>query len=153
MHLEDSFTVKAPRDRVWRLIRDPAEMMPCVPGCHGIEKVGETRYKADIEAAVGPIKARFRIDVEITEETPGHEVKSTSQGEEGSRASVLRSTNILRLTEETPGVTEVYYAADVSITGRLGRYGLGMMKKIAARKAKQFEEAFTARAEATEPAQ
>ncbi|MEZ5667649.1 MAG: SRPBCC domain-containing protein [Alphaproteobacteria bacterium] len=150
MYLEESFVVNAPRERVWRLIRDPVAMLPCVPGCSAIEKVDEALYKAVIEAAVGPIKARFSIEVEITSQTAPEEVLSISRGEEGTRASIIQSQNTLRLSEQEPGVTQVYYASDVSITGRLGRFGLGMMKKIATRKAQAFEEAFRQRAEALE---
>ncbi len=150
MYLEERFNVDAPREHVWRLIRDPEQMMLCVPGCRSIEHLGDSLYKATVEVSVGPIKANFLIEVEITEELEPEEILSVSRGEEGSRASLVQSQNVMRLTEKDTGATEVYYSSDVSVTGRLGRFGLGMMKKIAARKAKQFEEAFAQRAEAVE---
>lgn len=151
MYLEERFEVNAPRDRVWRMIRDPEQMMRCVPGCRAIEKVGEALYKAQVEVSVGPIKACFLIDVEITQETVLEQVLSVSRGEEGTRASTVQSANVMRLAEGAGGATEIFYSSDVSVTGRLGRFGLGMMKKIAGRKAKEFEKAFKARAEAVEP--
>lgn len=149
MRIEQSFTVGARPDRVWSLIRDPQIMVGCVPGCDGIEQIDETSYTAQVTVSVGPIKARFNLVIEITEEQAPTLIRTESRGEEGSRASMVKSVNEMRLTPVDEG-TEVSYSADVEISGRLGRYGAGMMKKIATKLAGKFEESFRTLAEAPE---
>ena len=63
---------------------------------------------------------------------------------------MVKSVNEMRLTRLAGGETEIAYSADVEISGRLGRYGAGMMKKIATKLAGKFEESFRQLAEASE---
>src|SRR5262249_9462798 len=129
MRIEGSFTVAAPRERVFAEITNPALMAACIPGCEGIEVVDAKTYRARVLVEVGPIKARFNLVVEVTGETPPERVASVTRGEEGSRASVLSANNELLLAASDGGGTEVRYVSEVSVTGRLGKFGLGMMKK------------------------
>ena len=152
MQIEESFVVAAPRERVWAFITDPARVGPCIPGCETIEITGPGCYRATVKVAVGPIKTTFNVDVEVTEETPPGFATSVTRGEEGTRASILTAHNMLRLTALDDGATEVTYSSDIALVGRLGRFGLGVMKK----KAKALGDIFAAtlreRVEASEAA-
>lgn len=148
MRIEGSFTVAAPRERVFAEITNPALMAGCIPGCEAIEVVDAKTYRARILVEVGPIKARFNLVVEVTEETPPERVVSVTRGEEGTRASVISSNNELLLAPAENGGTEVKYAAEVSVTGRLGKFGLGMMKKKAESLGVKFAENFRGKIEA-----
>lgn len=150
MKIEDSFEVAAPRERVWRLITDPETVAGCVPGCGGVEVVSPTLYRAKVSVKVGPIKANFNMEVELIEETPPTEVRSKSRGEEGSRASTVSSDNLLRLEAIDDDNTRVYYAAEVSVVGRLGKFGLGVMKKKAESLGKDFAACFKEKVEVAE---
>jgi carbon monoxide dehydrogenase subunit G len=68
-----------------------------VPGCEKVEILGPTTYLAEVKVKLGPIKAEFRLNVEVTKETPPEEVLSITKGEEGSKASLVQAKNILRL--------------------------------------------------------
>jgi len=148
MRIEQSFTIAAPRERVWRAITDPARMAPCIPGCDAIEITGSGRYRIRVAVAMGPVKATFNLDVEVTEETPPGFVASITRGEEGTRASVLTAHSELHLAAIDGGATEVRYISEISIVGRLGRFGLGVMKKKAASLGDAFAQSFRARVEA-----
>ncbi|MCR9221687.1 MAG: carbon monoxide dehydrogenase subunit G [Alphaproteobacteria bacterium] len=147
MKIERRFTVAADRPLVWRLIRDPERMIACVPGCETIEAIDADTYKAAVVVTVGPIKPRFNLIVTILEEQPPDLIRTESKGEEGSRASTVSSHNEVRLLDAEEGGIEIAYSADVAISGRLARYGQGMMKKIADKLAGRFEEQFRALAE------
>jgi carbon monoxide dehydrogenase subunit G len=58
---------------------------------------------------------------------------------------MVRATSEMRLDALGACATRVRYWSEVEISGRLGRYGAGMMKKLAERKAAEFETAFLAR--------
>ena len=118
-----------------------------MPGCQDVTVASPTIYKARIRVQLGIIKAEFNIEVEITLETPPEELRTRTRGEEGSRASSISAENILRLVAHGPNETEVNYASDVSVVGRLGKFGLGVMKKKAESLGRDFATAFKARVE------
>lgn len=147
MRIEGSFTVAAPCERVFAEITNPALMAGCIPGCEAIEVIDGKTYRARILVEVGPIKARFNLVVEVTEEEAPVRVASVTRGEEGTRASVISSNNELLLAPAEGG-TEVKYVSEVSVTGRLGKFGLGMMKKKAEQLGAKFAETFRGKIEA-----
>ena len=148
MRIEDSFVVAAPRERVWASITDPATVAPCVPGCQGVEVVSPTLYRAQVRVQLGPIKAHFMVEVTVISETPPEEVRSRTRGDERSLASSLSADNVLRLRALGDSATEVTYASEVTVVGRLGKFGLGVMQKKAASLGREFAAAFKERVEA-----
>jgi carbon monoxide dehydrogenase subunit G len=139
MKIEDSFIVAAAPERVWAFITDPARMMPCVPGCESIETIDPLRYRAVVRMSLGPIKTRFNVEVEILEQDPPHRIVSKTRGEEGSKASLLTADNLLALTP-LEGGTSIAYASEVALTGRLGKFGFGMLRKQGEKLGREFAE-------------
>jgi carbon monoxide dehydrogenase subunit G len=147
MRLEGSFIVAAPQAQVWTQITDAALMAACIPGCEDIEVVDARTYRARVKVEVGPVKARFNLLVEVTEEVAPSRVLSLTRGEEGTRASVVSAENELLLIAQDAATTEVRYISEVSVTGRLGKFGLGVMKKKAQGLSEEFVANFRARVE------
>ncbi|GAB4179524.1 MAG: carbon monoxide dehydrogenase subunit G [Wenzhouxiangellaceae bacterium] len=145
MRIEGAFQVDAPPEVVWRYITDPAHVGPSLPGCEEIQIITSQLYKATIKVGVGPIKTIFRLDVEILEERFPEFVGSVTRGEEGERASRLTAHNELRLIPHEGGSTEVTYLSEVNVVGRLGKFGFGVMKKIADKLGNEFAVALCER--------
>ena len=145
MHIEDRFTVAAPAALVWAAIRDPVVVAPCVPGCRAVEALSDTLFRAEVAISLGVIKATFHVEVEVLSEMPGLEVRSRTRGEEGGRASMVSADNLLRIEAAGDEVTIVIYQSDVSVTGRLGKFGLGIMRKKAESIGREFADRFQAR--------
>ena len=145
MKIADSFTVAAPVDRTWRAITDPLIVGACLPGCEAIETVSPTLYRARIGVKLGPISATFAAEVEVLEEEPPVRVVSVTRGEEGGRASNLRADNVLSLEPADDGGTQVTYESDMTVTGRLAKFGFGVMRKKAQSLAGEFARNLEAR--------
>jgi carbon monoxide dehydrogenase subunit G len=127
MLIEGQFSVPAAPESLLQHLFDVRLMASCLPGCETIEPIDDKKYRAVISMAMAGIKARFDLEVEITEQDQNN-VWATTRGEEGGRASTLQADSRITLTGSPTG-TVVSYRSDVSITGRLGRFALGMMKK------------------------
>lgn len=140
MRVDGAFEIDLPREALYRSITDPALMAICVPGCENIEKIDPTIYRAAVRVAIGVIKARFNLVVEVTQETPPECVQSITRGEEGGRASQLTATNQVSLIDLGDGRTRVEYVSDLSVTGRFGRFALGIMRKKAQSIANEFAD-------------
>jgi uncharacterized protein len=144
MKLEGSFAVLASKDKVWATINDVAVMAACVPGCEDVQKLSDSAYRAMVKADVGIIKARFNLVIEIVHREPTDLMRFTSRGEEGSRASILSSENMVALVALSADETQVTLTSEVSVTGRLGKFGLGVMKKKAEAITREFADSLRA---------
>jgi hypothetical protein len=131
MKIEKTFTLSAPQEQVWSFITDPQKVAQCIPGCEGAQEKEQGKYSAAINVKVGPIRTTFHLDVEQTEQRPPAFASYLGKGEEGSRASRISSVSTLALKPLSGNSTEVTYTSDINITGRLGKFGGGMMQKIA----------------------
>jgi hypothetical protein len=145
MRIEKQFTIAAPQDQVWRFITEPEQVAGCFPGCQSVERIGPNRYKVAIKVQVGPIKTTFNVEVEATEERPPEFSAYVTTGEEGGRASRIRAESSLTLRPVNGQHTEVAYVSDINVVGRLGKFGLGMMQKIADSMGDEFVAAVRAK--------
>jgi carbon monoxide dehydrogenase subunit G len=127
MLIDGSFVVRAPPEQVLARLFDARAMASCLPGCESIEALSNDRYHAIVAIALAGVKARFDLQVEITGREPDG-IRAVTRGEEGGNASTLEATSDVRLSAVPEG-TRVDYRSEVAVTGRLGRFALGMMKK------------------------
>jgi len=138
MIIEEKFVVNVPVDRVWGFLLDAESLASCVPGCEHVEPAGENSYMAHMKARIGPISANFKIRIDISEMDPPSYLKSTMRGEDSMMASNLNASNVIDLRSLEPGKTEICYRSEVTVLGRLGKFGEGIMK----RKARDVGEEF-----------
>ena len=141
MKIEERFLIHAPIDQVWSFVRDPRTVAPCVPGCETVEPLSDTAYRSTVAVSLGPIKARFNVVVQITDEEPPVRLVCVTKGDEGSKASLISAISEILLVEKDPQTTEIACSSEVSIVGRLGKFGLGIMKKRANQLAGEFAAA------------
>ena len=142
MKIENHFVVDATCEKVWQAINDPTLIARCIPGCESVEVTEQGKFRATISVRLGTVNAHFNLVVEITEESPPCHQRSIMQGEEGTRASTLRAVNVLSLEAVNAYRTSVSFNSEVTITGRLGRFGLGVMRKKADALGREFTESF-----------
>ena len=145
MLIEGHFPVAAPPQSLLQHLFDARLMASCLPGCETLEPLADDRYRAVVVIAMAGIKARFDLQVEITRKDD-HNVWATTRGEEGGNASTLQAESQVTLRAEGTG-TLVTYRSEVSVTGRLGRFALGMMKKKAQSLGDEFAQNLQARLE------
>ena len=131
MKIEKTFTVEAPQRAVWDFITSPERVAPCIPGCTGAEETEAGKYKAVIRTKVGPVKTTFKVNIETLEERPPEFAAYTTSGEEGSRASMIKALSTLSLQQLDADNTQVTYESEINMLGRLGKFGSGLMQKVA----------------------
>ena len=67
MLIDGRFDVAAAPAEVLAHLFDARLMASCLPGCESLEEAGEDRYRAVVAVALAGVKARFDLQVEVTE--------------------------------------------------------------------------------------
>ncbi len=74
------------------------------------------------------ISARFKLKTRIVEQQPPKYLRAEGTGEDASVASSLKQVSEMWLTEHDGGLTELRLKVKVDVLGRMGTFGLGVMK-------------------------
>jgi carbon monoxide dehydrogenase subunit G len=113
--------IAASRLRVWEALNDPEILRASIPGCQSLDKEANDRFSATVEAKVGPIGARFKGTVSLTELDAPNGYTLKFQGSGGIAGSVKGSAQ-LRLRDEGAG-TLLSYDVDAQVGGRMTQLG------------------------------
>src|SRR6202162_1285725 len=63
MEFSGTQTISAPIEKVWTFLLDVNNVAACAPGFQSLEELGEEHWKAIVSVGVGPVKAKFTMDV------------------------------------------------------------------------------------------
>jgi uncharacterized protein len=121
MKMASEQLIAAPRQRVWEALNDPEILRASIPGCQSLDKEAEDRFTATVEVKAGPIGARFKGAVSLTELQPPNGYTLNFQGNGGIAGSVKGSAK-LRLREDAGG-TFIVYEVDAQVGGRMTQLG------------------------------
>ena len=119
MHVEGTFTTRAPAERVWALFRDPVAFTNCLDDPHAIHAVDATHFEGTVTTGVAFIRGTFRVRGSYVAETAlaALEVKLSGTGMgSGLDADV-------KLTLETAGATTVRWSAEITLNGPVATIG------------------------------
>lgn len=147
MEIEKTLTVSAPREQVWALLLDPEVMGGAVPGMQSIDVVSPTEYVAVMHQKISFISARFKLRTRIVEQRAPEYLRVEGTGEDTSVASSLKQRSEILLSATPDGGTELRIKVDVDLLGRLGAFGLSVMKTKADRIWEEFGANLAARLE------
>ncbi|MGO4155369.1 CoxG family protein [Cupriavidus sp. YAF13] len=145
MEIEKTLIVGAAPAQVWALLLDPNVMGGCVPGMQSIEVVSDVEYISHIQVKIAFVSARFKIKTTIVEMRAPNYLRSEGTGEDASVASSLKQSSEIFLTGQPDGKTELRMKINVDVLGRLGTFGLSVMKTKADRMWEEFGTNLSAR--------
>jgi carbon monoxide dehydrogenase subunit G len=138
VEIEKTLLLDAPPARVWALLLDPNAMGACVPGMESIEVVSDDEYVAVMKVKIAFISARFKLKTRIVERDEPRYLRAEGTGEDASVASSLKQNSEMWLQEREGGGTELRMKVKVDVLGRMGTFGLGVMKTKADRMWDEF---------------
>ncbi|HEX8068989.1 MAG TPA: carbon monoxide dehydrogenase subunit G [Pyrinomonadaceae bacterium] len=145
MKVEGSHEVRAPRERVYAALLDPAVLARCIPGCERLEETGAHAYAATLRTGVGAIKGLFNGSVRLEDMRPPEHYRMVVEGK--GQPGFLKGAGDLDLAEEA-GVTVIRYTGDVQVGGTIASVGQRMIQGAAKMLAAQFFTALEAEAQA-----
>ena len=138
MEIEKTLRLAAPPAAVWALLLDPTAMGACVPGIQSIEVLSDDEYIAVMQVKISFISARFKLKTRIVERDEPNYLRSEGTGEDAKVASSLKQTSEMWLQPTADGGTDLRMTVKVDVFGRMGAFGLSVMKTKADRMWDEF---------------
>ncbi|WP_028032281.1 carbon monoxide dehydrogenase subunit G [Chelativorans sp. J32] len=144
MIIEGEEKIAAPVEAVWRALNDPAVLKECIPGCESLEKKSDTQFSAVVSLKIGPIKARFNGEVELTNLNPPHSYTISGEGK-GGVAGFAKGGADVALKEDGPETTILSYQAKADVGGKMAQLGGRLIESTSKKLASQFFADFNTR--------
>jgi uncharacterized protein len=136
MEFSGSQTISAPIEQVWAFLLDVNKVAGCAPGFQSLEVVGDEHWKAVVAVGVGPVKAKFTMDVTRHEM---QELESmTMKGRGKAPGSAVDLHGEMHLTALDAGQTRMDWSAAVTVSGTIASVGARLLQGTAERLTGQF---------------
>ena len=140
MMMTGEIQLAACRETVWAALNDPAVLKACIPGCEELEKTDDQGFRAVARMKVGPVSARFKGKVTLSDLDPPNGYKISGEGE-GGIAGFAKGGAVVGLTDQDGG-TLLSYNVEAQIGGKLAQLGQRLINGTAKKLADEFFAGF-----------
>jgi len=136
MTMNGEIQLAASREAVWTKLNDAAVLKVCIPGCEELERIDDQGFRAVAKMKVGPVSARFKGRVTLTDLDPPSSYDIVGEGE-GGVAGFAKGSARVNLLERDDG-TLLTYQVDAQIGGKLAQLGQRLVNGAAKKLADEF---------------
>ena len=140
MEMKGEELIQASQADTWKALNDPAILRDCVPGCESIDRVGDNEYSVRMTARVGPVSAKFKGSLKISDVRPPHSYSIAFEGQ-GGVAGFAKGGAQVSLAPEGHA-TRLSYNARANVGGKLAQIGSRLVDAAANKVAGDFFRAF-----------
>lgn len=136
MELTGTHELNQPPEVVWAALFDPEILQGAIPGCEQLEQTDENAFAATVKVKIGPVGARFKGEVELSEMVPAQSCLLSGKGS-GGIAGFAKGTARVELVPQGAG-TVLTYTADAALGGKLASLGSRLIQSTANKLANEF---------------
>ena len=129
--------IEAPVEAVWRALNDPDMLRRCIPGCETLSRESDQLMSATVVLKIGPIKARFAGEVELTNLVPLRSYTITGEGK-GGIAGFAKGSADISLVEDGSDATILSYSVKADVGGKIAQLGNRLIDSTSRKLAAQF---------------
>ena len=128
--------IPASRDAVWAALNDTEILKQAMPGCESFDAIEENKFEAKLTAKVGPVKAKFKFQVELSEINAPNGYSILGEGL-GGVAGFAKGSAKVDLTEDGDE-TILAYNVQARVGGKLAQLGARLIDGTAKKMADDF---------------
>jgi carbon monoxide dehydrogenase subunit G len=136
MTMNGEVQLPASREAVWAKLNDPEVLKLCIPGCEQLDKISDTELAALAVTKIGPVKAKWKGKVHLTDLDPPNSYRISGEGE-GGIAGFAKGGATVKLTDKDGG-TLLTYDVEAQIGGKLAQLGQRLIAGAAKKMADDF---------------
>jgi uncharacterized protein len=150
MEFSGTETIAAPIDKVWAYLLDVHNVAACAPGFQSLEESGEEHWKAVVAVGVGPVKAKFTLDVTRPEK---HEPDlMVVQGRGKAPGSTVDLSGRMNLSAIDAEHTRMDWTAQVTVSGTIASVGARLLRSTVEKLTRQFFDCLKSKLQTAETA-
>ena len=151
MEMSGEQLIPAPQRVVWDALNDPAMLKASVPGCESIERAGDNAFQVQMVARVGPVSAKFKGKLTLSDVKPPESYSIALEGQ-GGAAGFAKGGAHVRLIPDGDK-TRLAYDVKASVGGKLAQIGSRLVDAAAKKVADDFFRNFNQKVAAQGSAQ
>ncbi|MDO9278666.1 MAG: carbon monoxide dehydrogenase subunit G [Polaromonas sp.] len=140
MEMQASRQLAVTQQQAWDALNDPAVLKVCIPGCDKVEASGENQYAIGMALKIGPVSAKFKGNIELSDIQPPVSYKLTFEGQ-GGPAGFGKGSAAVVLTPNDTGC-ELAYSVQASVGGKVAQLGQRLIDGAAKSMAEDFFKRF-----------
>ena len=142
MTMTGEYQLPVSQETVWVKLNDTETLKACIPGCESFDKLSDTEFQTVAVTKIGPVKAKFKGKVTLSDLDPLNGYKISGQGD-GGVAGFASGGATVKL-EPKDGGTLLSYTVEAQIGGRLAQLGQRLVNGAAKKLADEFFKKFAA---------
>ena len=140
--------IPASQQDVWEALNDPDVLKACVPGCESITLVNPNEYQVLMTARVGPVSAKFRGRLSLSDIKPPTSYSLAFEGQGGAAGFAKGGAQVKLVPEKEQ--TRLLYDVKANVGGKLAQIGSRLVDAAAKKVADEFFKNFNDRMSASE---
>ena len=140
MEMTGEQLIPASQQETWNALNDTEILKACVPGCESIVSTGENAFAVQMTARVGPVSAKFKGKMKLSDIKPPVSYNIAFEGQ-GGVAGFAKGSAGVQLSPEGTG-TKLVYQAKANVGGKLAQIGSRLVDAAAQKVAGEFFAAF-----------
>ena len=149
MEMSGEQLIPASQAATWAALNDPEILKACVPGCESIEKTAENEYVVLMTARIGPVSAKFKGKLALSDLDPPNSYSLAFEGQGGVAGFGKGGAKVQLLPEG--GNTKLTYQVKANVGGKLAQIGSRLVDAAAKKLSEEFFNAFTAKVASENP--
>ena len=122
---------------MFQVLNDPNKLAQVIPGCENLTAIGENHYRANVTIKIGIVKARYQVEVKLSELDPPRSFVLSGKGI--SAIGVSEGSGRITLTPRVGGAT-LHYDYSANVSGKVAAIGGRMLDSAAKFVVKQLFE-------------
>jgi carbon monoxide dehydrogenase subunit G len=135
MKLSAKYEFKAPPEKVFAALVDPAILQKCIEGCEKMEKTGEDAYDANLKVGVAGIKGSYVGKIRIEEKKPPESITLQAQGKGGP--GWVKGTARIQISPEGEG-SELQCESEGQVGGLIAQVGSRLVEAVGKKMQDEF---------------
>jgi carbon monoxide dehydrogenase subunit G len=136
MQMSDQKEIASDPATVYAALLDAEVLKACVPGAQEVVGSPEEGFEAKVTQKVGPVKATFKGQVNLSDLVPGEGLTISGEGK-GGAAGFAKGGATVRLQPSETG-TLLSYDVEAKVGGKLAQLGSRIIDGFAKKMADQF---------------
>jgi uncharacterized protein len=150
MELQGERLIPASVADTWAALNDTEVLKACITGCESLDREGDDKMNAVMAVKVGPVSARFKGKVQLTNVNAPTSYTLNFEGQGGVAGHGKGSADVT-LSPDGQG-TKLKYLARAQVGGKLAQVGSRLIDSAAAKIADGFFAAFETKMAGAKPA-